>query len=175
MVWRHFLVISFYFFVTGAAYASNCIDISGDYSSPWDTENNKTTFSFSQIRCDSLIIVGSTIDYEIPSSTVYQPLTVSLDGKHPAPNKSGSFGACWGVAPSTCAGYLAGKSYIVKTLQKNDPGVVSDSSHGTCLYIISHLSKDKTGALSEEPQAYACEDGYVGPLAPIVFPPKISE
>lgn len=172
MTWRPCLVIWFSFLVTSAANASHCTDISGEYSSPWDTETHRTTFSFSQIRCDSLIIVGSTIDNQIASSTVYQPLTVSLDGKHPASKKSDSFGACWGVAPGACAGYLAGKVYIVKTLQKSDPRAVGDSRHGTCFYIVSHLSKDRTGALIEEPQAYACEDGYVGPLAPIVFPPK---
>lgn len=161
-----FLVVLTMFSVNVFAADPMCIDISGEYSAPWDDQDNETTFMYSQTDCNYVIISGYSIDYVTPSSTQFSAITFYLDGRPPS---GFAYGPCWGAAPGVCATYKARPTFIEKTLDKTEIGVVGDPIHGACYYSISHLSKDANGNLLEEPQVDKCDDGYTGKINPKVF------
>lgn len=135
----------------------SCVDISGDYSSPYDSGDRTTTFSIKQDRCEnisvlSIIIIGAA---PLVSNSYYH-----LNGS-PVVNCSKDYFNDCGSLKVTADG-------IEKTNLKNT--VAGDDEHGFCQFTTTVLTKDEQGNLVETVRSANCEDNYVGPLTkPVVY------
>lgn len=146
------------FSISHSAFAANsCLDISGKYSLPSNTAEQKTTLIYSQSGCDWLIITGTHLTRG--GVTVLPEGHYTLDGSRPKNCQNGIL--------LTCAAYKVVGQEIAKVL--SDFALADGGEHGVCEYTTSVLTKDAQGNLLETIMDARCEDAYIGKLKPIVF------
>lgn len=136
-----------------------CIDLSGTYSSPFNTSDLQITYTVSQSKCDWISV--TSIVYQGGISTT--SATYTLDGV-PARN-------CLLDAFNSC-GSLKLKA---DGIEKHDPqnNIANDEQHGACEFKLSVLTKDPKGNLVEAIESAECEDGYKGKIKSRLYPKKI--
>lgn len=145
--------------VSQTSFAANtCIDISGKYALPTNTETQKTTLIYSQSGCDQLIIAGTHVS-TLGGVTLLPTVHFSLNGMPPKSCPPGTI--------MTCAAYSIADQEIQKVLVNS--ALADGGQHGVCEYTTSILSKDAKGNLLESVQNAYCEDGYKGKLQPLIF------
>jgi hypothetical protein len=149
---------------------ASCVDISGKYHPPYEDENSDviTTIIYTQFGCDSLLIGGMVVGkpHFESQGKVFGLQKLFLKGE-PAPK---GFNCLYNSLPGVCASYLATKKFILKTAGSEGVGSTFDPVHGGCTYTVARLSKDSKGSLLETPQGANCEDGFVGEVAPVIWP-----
>lgn len=150
------LTLSFLF--CSQTFAATCVDITGQYSAPANSQDLKITHTISQSGCESVMVMSMVMNGGVTTTQA----NFSLDGT-PARNcLMDVFNNC-GSLKLTAVG-----------IEKHDPqnNAVVDPTHGFCQYEVSVLSKDARGNLVESFDNAECEDGYKGKIAARIFPKK---
>ncbi len=147
------LVISISFMSTIAN--ADCLNISGTYASPFNTNEMKTTFAVSQLGCDSISVTSITVANGVSSSTA----NFKLDGSVANGCIIDTFASCGSLKA------------IENRIEKTDPKFtyVGDLTHGFCNFKSTFLTKDASGNLVEKIENAECEDGFKGEIQPLIY------
>ena len=149
---------------SSALASAKCPNIEGTFFSPFENANSDsvTEITIQQYSCDSIFIVGTTLGKRFFES-LYKSYHARFSlGGTPVTAARDCVNAYFGI----CGTYQATPLHIEKKL--NAAALIEDTKHGLCTYTSTNLTKDRSGNLIETPQA-ECEDGFRGPVAPLVW------